>query len=148
MAHIEEWITLDVPAGEAYARWSRLEELPGAMDGVEEVRRQADGARTTWTIRLAGRRVSVVTEITEVLPGRRIAWRGVSEPRHAGSVSFVGLDEGSCAVVIEAEGDASGALGHAGELLGLLRSRVRQDLAGFKAAAEAAHGAGRGAMAA
>lgn len=139
MARIEEWITLGIPAQAAYERWSRLSELPRAMDGVEEVREHADGVRTTWTIRLGGRRVSFTTETTEVVPGRRIGWRSVTQPRHSGSVSFVELDEEGCAVVVEAEGDASGALGHAGTLLGLLRQRIREDLAAFKIAAETAH---------
>lgn len=139
MARIEEWVTLGIPAEAAYERWSRLRELPRAMDGVEEVREHEDGTRTTWTIRLGAQRVSFATQTTEVVPGRRISWRSISGPRHTGSVSFVALEEDGCAVVVEAEGDASGALGHAGTLLGLLRQRIREDLAGFKLAAETAH---------
>ena len=109
------------------------------LDGRRRGVREGEGAATTWTVRLGERRVTFVAEITEVVHGRRIAWRSLTGPAHEGSVAFVSLDEAGCAVVVDARGDAGGGPEHSLEMLGLVRRRVREALAGFKGVAETAH---------
>ena len=136
MTSIEEWVVVALPAETAYERWLGIDDLPEHVWGIERVRRHADRARTSWTVWAGGRRISFDVELTEVAPGRRIAWRSLTGPEHEGSVSFMGLGDGRSTEVVEVTGDPGGTSERATAVAGALRRGIRDGLAGFKRAAE------------
>ena len=53
MSRFEDQITVDVPVRVAYDRWTRFEDFPSFMDGVERVE-QLDDKTFRWTASVAG----------------------------------------------------------------------------------------------
>jgi uncharacterized membrane protein len=83
--------TVGLPAQEAYEMWRQLDNLPQFMAHLEEVRPDGNG-RSHWRAGAPfGRTVEWDAEITEDVPGQRIAWRSVGSAgiHNAGSVQFV-----------------------------------------------------------
>jgi uncharacterized membrane protein len=144
---IQESVDVGVAAREAYDRWTRFEEFPRFMEGVEEVRR-LDETHLHWVARIAGREVEWDAEITEREPDRRVAWRSISGARNDGAVELQPLGDEATRVSVTIEhGDegpaAAAALGAAGR-------RVRGDLGRFRQMIESrgmATGAWRGEVA-
>ena len=82
--------TVAVPAEEAYAFWSRLEQLPTFMAHLQDVQVIGQG-RSHWRAAAPfGRDVEWDAETTEDVPGRRIAWRSMdgAEIPNSGEVRF------------------------------------------------------------
>jgi uncharacterized membrane protein len=78
------------PAQEVYDIWRELENLPTFMAHLDEVRTDANG-RSHWRASAPfGRTVEWDAEITEDVPGQRIAWRsaGDADISNEGSVRF------------------------------------------------------------
>ncbi len=75
MASIAETIEAQVPLEIAYRHWERVDLYPCFMRHVDEVRR-LDGLRLEWRAKVAGARITWITEITRQDPGRCIAWLG------------------------------------------------------------------------
>jgi uncharacterized membrane protein len=72
-------ITINKPPQEVYARWRDFERLPTFMYHLESVR-TVDARRSHWVARApAGSTVEWDAEITEEVPGERIAWRSVGD---------------------------------------------------------------------
>lgn len=88
-------VTIGRPRAELYARWRRLEDLPTYMDNLHSVRETGDG-RSHWVADAPTGSVSWEAEITEDVPGERIAWRSLpgSAVRHEGSVTFADAPAG------------------------------------------------------
>jgi len=71
--------TINRPRQEIYQRWREFTRFPDFMDNVRSVEEIGDG-RSRWTIEApGGTTVELVTEITEDVPGERIAWRSVAD---------------------------------------------------------------------
>lgn len=71
--------TVTRPAQEVYDLWRKLENLPTFMAHLDEVRTDANG-RSHWRANAPfGRAVEWDAEITEDVPGQRIAWRSVGD---------------------------------------------------------------------
>lgn len=88
--HVEQTYTIDRPADELYRFWHRFENLPTFMEHLESVEVTGDG-RSHWVAKgPAGTHVEWDAEVTEDVPGERIAWRSLegSEVANAGSVRF------------------------------------------------------------
>jgi uncharacterized membrane protein len=88
--------TIRRPTSDVYAFWRRLDELPTFMAHLDQVR--PTGERTShWTASAPfGRTVEWDAEITEDLPGERIAWRstGDADVPNQGKVWFVPAPDG------------------------------------------------------
>jgi uncharacterized membrane protein len=88
--------TIRRPRSDVYAFWRRLEELSTFMAHLDEVR--STGERTShWTASAPfGRTVEWDAEITEDVPGERIAWRstGDADVPNQGKVWFVPAPDG------------------------------------------------------
>ena len=88
--------TIRKPAQEIYASWRRLEDLPTFMAHLDEVR--TTGERTSsWRASAPfDRTVEWDAEITEDVPGERIAWRsaGDADVPNSGKVWFVPAPDG------------------------------------------------------
>jgi uncharacterized membrane protein len=100
---------------ELYALWRDFERFPDFMIHLEEVR--STGERTShWTARgPLGKTVEWDAEITEDVPGERIAWRSVAGSKidNAGTVWFVPApaDQGTEVHVDLRYGPPAGAIG-------------------------------------
>jgi uncharacterized membrane protein len=78
------------PRAELYAYWSDLTNLPTFMENVKEVEVLESG-RSRWTIAgPAGKDVELVSQITEEIPGEKIAWTSSegSDIDHEGWIEF------------------------------------------------------------
>jgi uncharacterized membrane protein len=90
MAETAGTTTINKPPQEVYDRWRQLTSLPAFMAHLEEVR--VTGERTShWrTVPVGGRCIEWDAEITEDVPGQRIAWRSAENADiwNEGTVSF------------------------------------------------------------
>jgi len=78
------------PRQELYAYWRDFTNLPTFMENVKAVD-ILDGSRSQWTIvGPAGAEIDLVSDITEDIPGERIAWRSSegSDVDHEGWIDF------------------------------------------------------------
>ncbi|MFB7668090.1 YhjD/YihY/BrkB family envelope integrity protein [Kitasatospora sp. NPDC056138] len=133
---VREVIDVDVPLHTAYLRWTRFEEFPRFMAGVEEVR-QLDDRHHHWRTSVAGVRREFDTEIVDRLPDERVAWRTVgSELRRTGVVTFRPLDERRTRVRLVLRVEPGGAAELDADVPGVLARRIRGDLRRFKGFAE------------
>jgi uncharacterized membrane protein len=88
---IRRAITIARSPHEVYQFWRQLEQLPLFMSWVQSVR-DLGGGLSHWVIKTpAGMDIEYDAEITEDVPGRRIAWRSLPDATvpNRGSVTFV-----------------------------------------------------------
>lgn len=128
---IEHSIDIDVPVRTAYNQWTQFEAFPQFMEGVEEVR-QLDDTHLHWEAEIAGVHREWDAEIVEQDPDRRIAWRSTSGAVNSGEVGFESIDPDHTRVMLKLEVEPEGFVEKAGEVLGLIDSRVERDLERFK----------------
>lgn len=103
---IKRAVTIGKPAREVYDYWRQLENLPQFMSWIESVRDLGDN-RSHWVVKTpGGLRFEYDAEITEDVPGRRIAWRsmpGASVPNR-GMVTFIDAPGGrGTEIIVELE---------------------------------------------
>ena len=140
MASVQEAIDVDVPIRVAYDQWTQFEQFPQFMEGVEEVR-QLDDTHTHWVTKVAGRTKEFDAVITEQRPDERIAWTSEDGPEHAGVVTFHRLGDGETRVMLQMDYEPEGPVEKVGDVLGVVKHRVKGDLERFKELVEAQGGA-------
>jgi uncharacterized membrane protein len=94
-------LVINRPARELYDRWRDFERLPEFMHHLEAVHVTGE-RRSHWVAKApAGMSVEWDAEITEDVPGERIAWRSLegADVENSGSVSFVEAAGGRGTVV-------------------------------------------------
>jgi uncharacterized membrane protein len=131
MAKIEKSLDVDVSASVAYNQWTRLEDFPKFMDGVEEVT-QLDDARQHWVANIGGQSKEWDARVTENVADERIAWTTEEGTFTSGLVTFRPLDENKTRVVLEMDYDPEGVVEELGDKLGFVSRRVEGDLKRFK----------------
>ncbi|MDK3025016.1 SRPBCC family protein [Cupriavidus taiwanensis] len=131
MSTIEESIDVRVPVQVAYQQWSRFEEFPRFMDGVEEVR-QLDDRRLHWRAEVGGKQKEWDAEITQNVPDQCIAWRSVAGAENSGQVNFTALDAGATRVSVRMNYETEGVVEAVGDAAGVLKRKVEGDLKRFK----------------
>ena len=131
MSTIEESIEVQVPVGTAYNQWTQFEEFPRFMEGVEEVQQITD-SRVRWKAKVAGQEREWEAEITEQTPDERIAWTGFGGADNAGVITFHRIDDDTTRVMLQMEFEPDDALEKTGDALGLVKTRVKDDLKRFK----------------
>jgi uncharacterized membrane protein len=131
MATIEESVEVMVPVRTAYNQWTQFEEFPRFMEGVEQVRQLTD-TMVHWVAEIAGQRREWDAEITEQVPDQRIAWRSTEGATNAGVVTFHRLDDGKSRIMLQLEFEPEGALEQAGDKLGMIKGKAKNDLKRFK----------------
>jgi uncharacterized protein (TIGR02271 family) len=136
METIERSIDLDVPVQIAYQQWTRFEEFPRFMEGVEEVRR-LDGKRLHWAANIGGTRKEWDAQITEEVPDERIAWRSEAGEFTAGVVTFQPFAAERARMTVRFEYEPQGVKETLGDWLGMVSRRVEGDLERFKQFVEA-----------
>ena len=141
MTHtIEQSIDLEVPVRAAYDQWTRFEEFPRFMEGVEEIR-QLDDRRLHWVAEIGGSRHEWDAEITEQHPDERVAWRNTDGKDNAGVVTFHKLTEESSRVMVQIDFVPEGVKEKVGTALHAPDRRVQGDLERFKELVESSGGA-------
>jgi uncharacterized membrane protein len=131
MSRFEHQITVDVPVRVAYDRWTRFEDFPSFMDGVESVK-QLDDKTLRWTASVAGVSKTWTAEIVDQTPDKRVAWKSVEGAENAGAVLFEGLGPDKTRVTLRIDAEPDGPVETAGDALGFLERRVKADLERFK----------------
>ena len=143
MTTIEQSIDLDVPVRAAYDQWTRFEEFPQFMKGVEEIR-QIDDRHLHWVAELGGSRHEWDAEITEQLPDERVAWRNTDGKDNAGVVTFHKLSDTSSRVMVQIDFVPEGIKEKVGSAINAPDRQVKGDLERFKELVEAKGGPDEG----
>jgi uncharacterized membrane protein len=131
MSSVTESVEVAVPVRTAYNQWTQFAEFPRFMEGVTQVRQVSD-TMTHWVVEIGGVKREFDAEISEQHPDERVAWHSVEGPKHAGVVTFHRLDENHTRVTTQMDVEPEGVVETAGTALGILRRRVKGDLARFK----------------
>jgi uncharacterized membrane protein len=129
MGPVEQSVEIAAPLELVYDAFTRFEDLPEFIEGVEDVR-IADETHVRWRMRIDGDVRDAGAEIVQQLPGERIMWHAVSGKALDGSITFERLDDEHTRVTVRL-GDH-----HQGPAP-VDKSRVRRDLDRFKAVTEA-----------
>ncbi|MEV0646695.1 SRPBCC family protein [Phytomonospora sp. NPDC050363] len=145
MSTITESVTIEAPARATYEQWAAYESLPRFADGVINVEQRDDDV-THWTVSIAGVTREFDAQVLERIPGRRLAWRSLDGPQHAGAVEFEAIDDNTTRVTARMDLVPEGFAEMAADRLGVINVRVRRDLEQFKQYME--DGAGQTAAAA
>lgn len=136
MASFEESVEVDVNVSEAYLLFSDFERFPLFMKGVDHVVRTGDDT-LLWQATVQGRKEEWLARITEMAPSKRISWESVSGARNNGSVSFEPVADTVTRVHLRIEYEPHGLVENVGSVMGVVNSRMREDLQRFKRLAEA-----------
>ena len=131
MGTYEHSIDVSVPVRTAYNQWTQFEEFPRFMEGVKEIQ-QLDDTHLLWIAEIGGQRREWKAEITEQRPDERIAWRSMDGATNAGVVTFHRLGDSQTRVMLQMEFDPEGAIEKAGDVAGVVKSRLKGDLERFK----------------
>lgn len=127
----ERAIDVEASPDEAYACWSRLSDFPAFVGELERVDELTRG-RSRWHARFAGIDYAWTAEITERIPGRRIAWCTREGPANAGCVTFNRLESGRTRVMLQLDYRPNGLIASAGDILRLPQLCLDAALEGFK----------------
>lgn len=130
MAVVEESVVVEVPVSTAYGQWTRFEEFPRFMAGVEQVT-QMDNTHLHWVAEIAGHRSEWDAEITDQQPDRLIAWRSTSGHPNTGRVEFTPEGPQKTRVTVRFEHEPEGMTEKLGALLGADSRQVKADLERF-----------------
>jgi len=129
--HVERSIEVAVPVRAAYDQWTRFEEFPRFMSGVEEVRQVGD-AMTHWVAQIAGVRREWDAAIVEQVPDEKVAWAATTGATNAGTVFFdrVGTDRTRVRLTLDFEPE--GLVERLGDVLDVVDRQAVADLDRFK----------------
>jgi uncharacterized membrane protein len=83
----ETSIVVNAPVSQVYEQWLRFEDLPKFIKPLGEVQR-IDDTHFSFRSRRKGKEQRGVIEVVRQIPGRRIAWRTITEEIGLGVVSF------------------------------------------------------------
>ena len=142
MGTVEGSIEVDAPLSTVYDQWTRFEQFPRFMAGVEEID-QVDESHLYWRVTLAGATREFHAEVVEQRPDQRIAWGSAEGAMHSGVVTLHRLGDVRTRVTLRVQEEPDGGAECAGEALELLDARVRGDLERFKTMIECDGGAWR-----
>lgn len=129
---IQKSIDVDVPVQVAYDQWTQFEDFPLFMKDVDEIQ-QIDDTKLLWKASMRGVERKWTTVITEQTPDHRVAWKSIDGAENAGVVTFHKLDDTTTRVMVQLDFEPEGVLEHYADKVGLVESRVDEDLDGFKA---------------
>ncbi|HVL64226.1 MAG TPA: SRPBCC family protein [Actinomycetota bacterium] len=131
MSTIEQSIEVEVPLSTAYNQWTQFEEFPQFMEGVERVQ-QIDDTHLHWVAEIAGQSREWDATITEQKPDERVAWAASGEVGHGGAVTFHRIDDQRTKVMVQLDWKPTSFAEKAGDMLGIVDSRLKGDLKRFK----------------
>jgi len=88
------------PLEPVYEQWSRIEDLPKFIPPLQEVRR-IDDTHFSYVLHRNGEDKQGIFHIVLQIPGRRIAWRTISNDFMSGVVSFEPCSEQETEVTLK-----------------------------------------------
>jgi uncharacterized membrane protein len=136
MTSIVESVDVQVPVRTAYNQWTRFEEFPRFMDGVQSVD-QIDERHLHWVAESGGNQQAWTAEIVEQRPDERLAWKSIEGQSGSSVILFHSLGEHETRVTVQMEQEAEGLREQLGSALGRDNRRVQGDLERFKELVEA-----------
>ncbi|HEX6563455.1 MAG TPA: SRPBCC family protein [Chthoniobacterales bacterium] len=131
MGTITHSIEVNAPLHAVYSQWTRFEEFPRFMEGVDEVRQDGPN-RLFWKARIGGKEKQWEAELTEQIPNRRIAWRSVEGALNMGAVTFEPLEVSLTRITLTMEYEPEGFIEQAGDALGIPLGQVAENLNRFR----------------
>lgn len=129
--HVERSIEVEVPVRMAYDQWSRFEEFPRFMSGVEEVRRVGDGM-THWVAHISGVRREWDAAIVEQVPDAKVAWAATTGATNAGAVFFDAVATDCTRVRLTLDFEPEGVVERIGDVMDVVQRQAVADLDRFK----------------
>jgi uncharacterized membrane protein len=96
----QQFAVVKAPIACVYEQWSRIEDLPKFITAIREVRR-IDDAHFSYVWDLNGEGKKGIFHIVLQIPGRRIAWRTISNDFMSGVVSFEPCSEQETEVTLK-----------------------------------------------
>ena len=126
----QQFLVVKAPLDRVYEQWSRIEDLPKFIPPLREVRR-IDDTHFSYVWHPNGEDKQGILQIVLQIPGRRIAWRTMSNGFTSGVVSFEPRSEQETEVILKIRSifDSSN-----------LSRRVEEYLGNFKRLVESAEG--------
>ncbi len=128
---VEKRIVVEVPVSAAYSQWTRFEEFPRFMSGVESVTR-LDGDRLKWVAHIAGIHRQWEARILEQVPDRKVAWASTEGATNSGSIEFRDLGGSRTELALTLEYLPAGVVEKVGSLLHVVGRQADHDLKKFK----------------
>ena len=141
MAVIEETIDVKAPLHQAYEHWTRFEEFPRFMDGVERVR-QLNETTIEWESTTDGGERRWRARIVEQVLDQRITWIAADGGRNDATVSVSGLGPETTRVSMLLDLEPERRHDAGPEAVGATRRRIRGDLERYRDLVEADAGSG------
>ena len=96
----QQFILVKAPIARVYEKWSRIEDLPRFITSLRQVRR-IDDTHFSYVWHPNGEDKQGILQIVLQIPGRRIAWRTISNGFMSGVVSFEPRSEGETEVILK-----------------------------------------------
>jgi len=131
MERIEKSIEVECPLTTVYNQWTQFEEFPRFMKGVKQVT-QLDDQRLHWEAEIGGKDKEWNARITDQIPDQLIAWQSEGEEYTSGVVKFAPVGPNRTRITLGFIYDPEGFVEKTGDALGIVSSRVENDLERFK----------------
>jgi len=131
MERIEKSIEVERPVHTVYNQWTQFEEFPRFMKGVKKVS-QLDDQRLHWEAEIAGKDKEWYARITDQVPDQLIAWQSEGGEYNSGTVTFAPINSNRTRINLQVTYDPEGFVEKTGDALGVVSSRVENDLERFK----------------
>ncbi|MGI4756301.1 MAG: SRPBCC family protein [Janthinobacterium lividum] len=135
--------TIDADAQTLFTMWSDLPSIPLWQEHVVSVTPLSGGV-SHWVMgdpeEANGTRIEFDSETTEIVPGKKIAWRSITEGvKQSGVVTFEETARGTRVTLIQTQKVPGGSVGNAvaGVVKRTPRQTIIEDLRHFKQMAEA-----------
>src|SRR5437867_8568354 len=96
----QQFVVVKAPIARVYEQWSRIEDLPKFITSLREVRR-IDETHFSYLWHPNGEDKKGIFHIVLQIPGRRIAWRTISNGFMSGVVSFEPRSEQETEVILK-----------------------------------------------
>jgi uncharacterized membrane protein len=131
MERIEKSIEVECPISTVYNQWTQFEEFPRFMKGVKKVT-QLDDQRLRWQAEIAGKDKEWDARITDQVPDQLIAWQSEGGEYTSGTVNFMPAGANRTNIKLQLVYDPKGFVESAGDAIGVVSSRIENDLERFK----------------
>ena len=128
---VDKTIMVNVPISTAYRQWTRFEEFPQFMGGVERVTRLGED-RLEWVAEIAGVHRTWKAKIVQQDVDRAVAWAAVDGVKNAGWVEFKEAGPSQTSLHLSLEYEPHGVLEFLGDKLHVIERQAESDLKKFK----------------
>ncbi|PRB41652.1 cyclase [Arthrobacter sp. MYb23] len=128
---VNKTIMVNVPVSAAYRQWTKFEEFPHFMGGVERVTRLSDD-RLEWVAEIAGVHRRWEAKIVQQDVDRAVAWAAVEGAKNAGWVEFKEAGPSQTSLHLSLEYEPHGVLEFLGDKLHIVERQAESDLKKFK----------------